>query len=188
MDLSISLHYLRYLYPNSPLHGIGFSLGASVLSRYLGETSEKSILSSGIILGCPWDLLASSENLETNWFISRVYSKAMATNLLNMFFKHYNSNTSMFEDDPTISKYLPELKRLNKSGPKRLRRVDEVMVSKIGGPTPPWPFKGALEYYTWASPNQLIHDIRRYDQSFDTYVRPVLAINAFDDPIIDAGM
>ena len=32
--------------------GIGFSLGANVLTRYLGEEGERSLLSSGCAMAC----------------------------------------------------------------------------------------------------------------------------------------
>ena len=32
--------------------GIGFSLGANVLTRYLGEEGEQSLLSSGCAMAC----------------------------------------------------------------------------------------------------------------------------------------
>lgn len=64
MDLALALHFIRNRHPSSPLIGIGFSLGASVISRYLGEYGSSSILSAGVVLGCPWDLTAMSHKLE----------------------------------------------------------------------------------------------------------------------------
>ncbi|WWC85872.1 uncharacterized protein L201_000739 [Kwoniella dendrophila CBS 6074] len=180
MDLASALHFIRNRYPSSPLYGIGFSLGASVLSRYLGETGESSLLSSGIILGCPWDLNAMSHKLDHDWFTSRVYSSALGKNVLNLFFKAYNSKPSIFDHEDSLVKdtidSLKEEKKIMGSN-TRLRRVDDLMVCKIGGPSNigAWPFKNADEYYHWASPRRLVDRIRV----------PVLAINAFDDPVCD---
>ncbi|OCF36347.1 anon-23da protein [Kwoniella heveanensis BCC8398] len=180
MDLASALHFLRYRYPSSPFHGIGFSLGASVLSRYLGETGSSSLLSSGIVLGCPWDLAAMSHKLEHDFFTSRVYSSALGKNVLNLFFKAYDANPAIFEaDDSLVKEHLPDLKqqRASMGMSSRLRQVDEVMVCKIGGPRGigAWPFKGAEEYYKWASPRNLLGGVKV----------PLLAINAFDDPVVD---
>jgi uncharacterized protein len=51
-DLRVSLMYLKYTYPNAPLLGVGFSLGANVLTRYLGEEGEQSRLISGCAIAC----------------------------------------------------------------------------------------------------------------------------------------
>ncbi|WVF65970.1 hypothetical protein IAT40_000708 [Kwoniella sp. CBS 6097] len=180
MDLASALHFLRHRYPSSPFHGIGFSLGASVLSRYLGENGSSSLLSSGIVLGCPWDLAAMSHKLENDWFTSRVYSSALGKNVLRLFFKAYDANPAIFEaEDSLVKEHLPGLKeqRANMGMSSRLMRVDELMVCKIGGPRGigAWPFKGAEEYYKWASPRNLLHGVKV----------PLLAINAFDDPVVD---
>jgi predicted alpha/beta-fold hydrolase len=50
-DLRQALIYLRSVYPRASFHGIGFSLGANVLCRYLGEEGKQSRLSSGLLMG-----------------------------------------------------------------------------------------------------------------------------------------
>jgi predicted alpha/beta-fold hydrolase len=44
--------YLSTIFPNAPLLGMGFSLGAIVLTRYLAEEGEDSRLVSAFSLGC----------------------------------------------------------------------------------------------------------------------------------------
>jgi len=51
-DLRVALMYIVKQYPNAPLLGMGFSLGANVLVRYLAEEGERSRLLSGCALGC----------------------------------------------------------------------------------------------------------------------------------------
>lgn len=51
-DLRCGLLYLSHKYPNAPLVGIGFSLGANVLTRYLGEEGIRSRLVAGLALAC----------------------------------------------------------------------------------------------------------------------------------------
>lgn len=170
-DLTQTLHYLRHTYPSSPLHGIGFSLGASVLSNYLCTTSNHSLLSSGLLIATPWNLPAMSIKLESHWLISRIYSTAMAQNLLRVFFSHYDANPGIWEDEGKAgvnvegwNKCLEGLKVLRKRGKGvRLKEVDEFMVSKIGGPRGEglWPFKGADEYYDWAGSYNKVKGIKR---------------------------
>ncbi|ORX34833.1 Alpha/Beta hydrolase protein [Kockovaella imperatae] len=186
LDLSIALHYIRSTYPTSPLLGIGFSLGAAVLTNYLGQTGSQSLLSSGIALGPPMDLPAMSYKLEHHWFISRVYSRAMGLNLINLFFKHYGANPKIWEKSQRLAgkvnigveeSVLEKLKTMRKGG-FTLKVVDDYMVSKIGGPLGigAWPFQDAYAYYEWASPKKVVDKVKR----------PLLVIGAADDPIIDS--
>ncbi|OXG51937.1 anon-23da protein [Cryptococcus neoformans] len=182
MDLALALHFIRNRHPSSPLIGIGFSLGASVISRYLGEYGSSSILSAGVVLGCPWDLTAMSHKLEDDWFTARVYSSTLGRNVLRLFFKAYDQNPAVFEVlDSPIREYIEELKveRKNQGARSRLRRIDDLLVSKIGGPRGigAWPFPSAKEYYDWASPTHVLRGVRV----------PLFAINAFDDPVVDGG-
>ncbi|WVQ76121.1 hypothetical protein IAR50_005764 [Cryptococcus sp. DSM 104548] len=180
MDLALALHFISSRYPSSKLLGIGFSLGASILSRYLGEYGEDALLSSGAVLGCPWDLTAMSHKLENDWFTARVYSSTLGKNVLRLFFRAYDKNPALFDSaDSPLAEYVPELKKLRKkAGSKmRLRGVDDVLTCKIGGPRGigAWPFPSAAEYYAWANPSKVLRSVKV----------PLLAINAFDDPVID---
>jgi uncharacterized protein len=51
-DLRSALMYIAKLYPNAPLLGVGFSLGANILTRYIAEEGEHSRLASGCALAC----------------------------------------------------------------------------------------------------------------------------------------
>jgi predicted alpha/beta-fold hydrolase len=59
-DYHTVVNYVSSRYPESILLGVGFSLGASVLARYMGEEGDRCLLSGGIVLGCPWDIPAMS--------------------------------------------------------------------------------------------------------------------------------
>lgn len=51
-DLRCGLLYISHKYPNAPLVGLGFSLGANILTRYLGEEGDRSRLDAGLALAC----------------------------------------------------------------------------------------------------------------------------------------
>ena len=78
--------------------------------------------------------------------------------------KHYNANPGLFDnpDSPTAP-YMDTIKKMSKKGGVRLKQVDQVMVSRFGGPQGIglWPFSGADAYYDWASPRKLIHGVKR---------------------------
>lgn len=51
-DLRSALLYIRTLYPDAPLFAVGFSLGATVLTKYLGEERADSEIQAGCVVAC----------------------------------------------------------------------------------------------------------------------------------------
>jgi len=174
MDLSLSLHFIKHQFPSTSLHGIGFSLGASVLSRYLGETGSQSLLTSGISLGCPWDLTNMSRHLESGILIPLIYSRALGDNLRTLYLALHKKYPGVLDDPkrPESKNFKVNLDKLIKMGSGvRLKAVDDIMVSQVGGPwgVGLWPFENAAEYYAWASPSNLLHGVRRYAFLFSVH-------------------
>ena len=54
-DTRQALMYIAQKYPHAPLLGIGFSLGANVITRYLAEEGANSRLRAACILACVRD-------------------------------------------------------------------------------------------------------------------------------------
>ncbi|EIN07419.1 AB-hydrolase YheT [Punctularia strigosozonata HHB-11173 SS5] len=169
-DLRQALLYIAHLYPNAPLMGIGFSLGANVLTRYLAEEAQDSRLNSGCILACPWNLLANSRKLEGTWFYRTVYSRAMGGNLARLFLSHAEE-LAQFPDHP-LTKTLPIISA--RQNALCITDFDGTVTRLGGGSTPPFPFATADDYYTYASS----HDKLRYVRV------PCLAVNSSDDPVV----
>lgn len=51
-DYACGALFVSKLFPKAKLVGLGFSLGANVVTRYLGEEGEKSRLIGGCALAC----------------------------------------------------------------------------------------------------------------------------------------
>lgn len=51
-DIRVAVMYIARKYPRARLLGIGFSLGANILIRYLAEEGEHSRLVAGCGLAC----------------------------------------------------------------------------------------------------------------------------------------
>ena len=51
-DLRAALLYIRTRYPDAPLYAVGFSLGGTVLSKYLGQEGESSEIRAGCVVAC----------------------------------------------------------------------------------------------------------------------------------------
>lgn len=168
-DYRAAVLYVRTRYPKAPLLGIGFSLGANVITRYVAEEGDKCRLVSAVALGCPWDLRQNSTWLESSWFNREIYSKAMGRNLQSVL-RRNRAALAQFEDHP-IAAALDEM--LNMSSPYMFE-FDNTITKLIGGSAPHFPFKTHRDYYAWARSDNVIQNIRI----------PFLALQSSDDPIV----
>ncbi|KAI3627483.1 hypothetical protein GLX27_000850 [Malassezia furfur] len=186
-DVASALLLLTRMYPKSPMAGVGFSLGGAILAKYIGETGKDTPLIGAVCVGAPYKLDETCKSLEST-AVKRVYSYAMGQNLLNVIRRHVDTLAL----DPALAAPLEiafgerirsgnddPLPTPGKDGPTKgsLRFVDHYVTSKAGGYTAPYgefPFATADDYYLHASPTNRLRNI----------ARPMLALNADDDPIV----
>ncbi|KAH9934794.1 AB-hydrolase YheT [Fomitopsis serialis] len=168
-DIRVAVMHIANRYPKARLLGIGFSLGANVLTRYLAEEGTQSRLAAGCVVACPWDCSKNAAGLEHQWLHRTVYGKAMAQNLRRLLGRHANE-IAKFPEHP-LAKTLPEVLS-NK--PMSLTQFDAIVTRVVGGSSPPFPFPSAWDYYVWASSHEVLPNIRV----------PFLALNAEDDPVV----
>ncbi|AEO62550.1 uncharacterized protein THITE_2106857 [Thermothielavioides terrestris NRRL 8126] len=155
-DVRQVVNWARKTFPNRPLFAVGFSLGANILTNYVGEEGPNCQLKAAIAVANPFDLEVSNKALQRTLLGKQVYSRVMATNmkkLINMHkdtvLKHTNLN---FDRIQNVT-YLHEFDR-------------EVQTVTWGYPT-------ENAYYRDASSSDAVLAIRI----------PFLAISALDDPI-----
>ncbi|KAF7322957.1 AB hydrolase-1 domain-containing protein [Mycena chlorophos] len=165
-DIRQALIYISNLYPRAPLFGLGFSLGANVLTRYLAEEGEQSRLLAGCALACPWHLTKNNHVLR-HTAIGRVYSRAMGANLVNIIKKNYDG----LSKQPKLAEPVANVLNLKNAF---LDDFDETFTRIAGGSSADFPFASAHDYYEWASSHTVLPKIRK----------PFLAINAADDPVV----
>ncbi|KAJ9641975.1 hypothetical protein H2201_004509 [Coniosporium apollinis] len=155
-DVRQMVKWLRKKFPNRPLFGLGFSLGANILTNYLGEEGKQCELSGSVVCSNPWNLEAGSLALQRTWLGLEVYSKTMGGNMKKLFETHVDQ----IAKNPRI-----DIERVRKV--KYLHEFDR----ELQGPTWGYPTEGA--YYRDASSSDSLLAVRT----------PLLAINAEDDPI-----
>jgi len=168
-DLRQALIYITKMYPRAPLLGLGYSLGANVMTRYLAEEGEQSRLVSGCALACPWDLAKNSAGLSSTVAGKYVYSRGMGGNLLNLVKRHTKALLNF--PDHQVAKAVPLVLALKNP---TLEQFDETFTRIAGGSAPNFPFPTAKDYYDWASSHFVLKDLRV----------PFLAINSADDPVV----
>ncbi|KAF8917536.1 AB-hydrolase YheT [Mucidula mucida] len=168
-DFQQALMYLAHRYPDAPLLGLGFSVGANVLMKYLGEARDQSRIPAACVLGCPWNLSANNVSLKSTLLGRFLYSRGLTKNLMTLLKR--NAEGLSTGPDTRVSKAVNDTLALKNP---RLDDFDRVFTSQTGGPAPLFPFDDILEYYKWASSHTAL----------PTVEVPLLTINAADDPIV----
>ncbi|CAJ2508005.1 Uu.00g091910.m01.CDS01 [Anthostomella pinea] len=148
--------WLRKTYPNRPLFGLGFSLGACILSNYLGEEGEDCQLKAAVVCANPWNLEVGNKVLKSTFIGHEIYLRSLGDSLRVLAFNHKSE----------IEKYT-NVDMENLSSVKYLYEFDRAYQC------PTWGYPTEDAYYRDASSVDSLLAIRI----------PLLALNAMDDPI-----
>ncbi|KAF8308868.1 alpha/beta-hydrolase [Clavulina sp. PMI_390] len=168
-DLKSALIFLREKYPAAPIYGVGFSLGATVLSKYLGQEGDASEIQAAVVVACPWDLQRNSDQLEREFIGKHVYSRALAKSYLALL--HRSLPTLEVDSSHVFHSHLEIIHTLRSP---TFTKVNTHMAAIIGGPSPDFPHPSVNDFYRWASCARDIPGVSV----------PLLIINADDDPIV----
>ncbi|EHL01640.1 putative esterase [Glarea lozoyensis 74030] len=155
-DCRQTVKWLRKKFPNRPLFGIGFSLGANILTNYVAEEGDKCELKAAVVISNPWNLESGSLALQRTWLGREIYSKTMGGNMKRLLALHHDE----------VSKN-PKLDFEKINNVQYLHEFDR----EVQGPTWGYPTEGA--YYRDASSTDSLFSVKI----------PFFAINAEDDPI-----
>ncbi|RDL35013.1 Hydrolase, alpha fold family [Venustampulla echinocandica] len=155
-DCRQTVSWLRKTFPNRPLFGIGFSLGANILTNYIGEEGEHCMLKAAVICSSPWNLDVGSMALQSTWIGREIYSKTLGTNMKKLLALH--------EDEVRKGGKL-DFEKIKKV--KYLHEFDR----EVQGPSWGYPTEGA--YYRDASSTDSLFGVRI----------PLFSISAADDPV-----
>lgn len=147
---------LSELFPNRNLYAVGFSLGANILTNYIGEEGKSCKLRAGVACSNPWNLELCNVELQRTWLGHEIYCKTMGTNLKALFERHKD----------------------------QILQNQEIDVKKVRGSKYLYEFDRHVQCPTWGYPTEGAY--YRDAQSVDALVAirvPFLGINAEDDPI-----
>ncbi|KAJ1734603.1 hypothetical protein LPJ61_000985 [Coemansia biformis] len=79
---------IRRRLPQCPLLGLSFSLGANIMTKYVGEEGDQCLLTAAISVGNPYDMYRVIQHLDAQWLsCTRVYDIAIL-NFLKTAFKN----------------------------------------------------------------------------------------------------
>ncbi|WWC89242.1 uncharacterized protein L201_004161 [Kwoniella dendrophila CBS 6074] len=181
IDLHTSVLYLATLFPEAPMAGIGFSLGAAVMTRYLGEQGDKCKLKAGVVLCCPLDMKVVTYGLDSPHPLTRLYSLSMSHKILHSISPHLLPSSPLSHPTSHLHIHLPEILSLTKSIRRRINlkasKMLELVACTVGGGSELFPFETLDGFLSWSCPGNWIGKIKR----------PTLAISALDDPIVSSA-
>lgn len=83
-DVRQMVRHVRGRYPRSRIYLVGYSLGANILVKYLGEEGARCPATAAVAFANPFDLAASDEQLHSSCVSRTVYSRKLASNLVRL--------------------------------------------------------------------------------------------------------
>ena len=138
-ELNYIVDTIKQQFPDTPMAAVGFSLGGSVLIKWLAETCDKKLLTAAVALSVPFDLSATADSL--NQGFSRTYQSYLLNRLKSLAIDKLRTHPAPLN---------PNQIRAIKS----LREYDNLMTAPING------FGNVNNYYTTASCNQYLNAIQ----------------------------
>lgn len=155
-DAQDVMMHVHAKYPESLLFAAGWSLGANILVRYLGEAGVDTPVKAAISLCNPFDLTLSDRNFQNGF--NRIYDFKLGSTLSKMFKKHMH----LF-DGLEHQGFKPRIA----AQAYTIRDFDDAVTRVSFG------FDSVDEYYEWSGSCHVIPRVRI----------PLLCVQAADDPI-----
>lgn len=152
-DLKGVILHIRKSEPSTSLLALGCSLGANILTKYLGEERGDSPLAAAATVGCPWDLLVCDRAIHRT-FRQRLYGRAMHHGLRDFADMHKDCFQRLIDWDHAAKA-------------TTVRQFDDRITRLIG------KFETVDTYYRKTSCAQFL----------PTVSVPLFAISSLDDPI-----
>jgi predicted alpha/beta-fold hydrolase len=113
-DVRQLITYLTSIFPNRPLFAVGFSLGANILTNYVGEEGGDCRLKAAVAVSNPWNLEVCNVIMKRSYIGLEVYMKAMGGNMMGLYNRHKDQilrNEGIDEEEVKKCKYLYEFDR-----------------------------------------------------------------------------
>lgn len=138
-DLRWLLALLRQRYPRAPLAAVGYSLGANVLLKYLGEQGRQCPLDCAVAVSVPFDIKVCAYAVQRGF--ARIYQ--------NHLLKGLRAMVQTKIDQGIITQAMPDLQQLSD-----FPSFDAAVTAPLHG------FASAHDYYEKASCKPYLRDIR----------------------------
>jgi len=155
-----NLEYLQFIhktYPQTKIFCIGYSLGANMLLKLLGELKQNSFITAAVAVSAPMQLEIAAKTIDSG--TAKIYQKRLLDELKLSLLKKFDS----YDFEKLINLKKEDLQKM-----RSIREFDEHYTAPIHG------FLSANDYYAKNSARQFLKDIQT----------PTLIIHAQDDPFM----
>ncbi len=139
-DVDLITRWLRHAYPARPIAIIGYSLGANVLLKWLGEQQDSAPIQAAVAICPPLRLEVCARRLEHGF--SRVYQKLLLKSLINKILSKFQHRASPLD-----------LTRVARA--KTFFEFDDAVTAPLHG------FASADEYYRQSSSRPYLKSIHK---------------------------
>jgi len=156
-DAKAWLTHLRATFSSSALYAVGYSLGANMLLKLLGEYGNQSPLQAAVAISAPMLLDNSADTINKGF--ARIYQRRLLNTLKSKLLEKYQQH----DMEKLLGKTSAQVEQIS-----TIREFDEIYTSKING------FAGAQDYYDKSSAKQYLGSI----------TTQTLIIHALDDPFM----
>ncbi|KAJ2786953.1 hypothetical protein GGI15_001114 [Coemansia interrupta] len=157
-DFGFAVNHIQSRLPRSKLISIGYSLGANLITKYVGEQGDACPLKAAISVCNPYDLASSSDAIDKPTLRNKyIYVPAMLQGLMRLYRRH----RKMMETGPV---------KLDSEAIEKIttiRQFDNLITARVFG------YRDATDYYEQNSCVHFMPNIRI----------PFLAITSMDDPV-----
>ncbi len=157
-DIQTTLTMLKQEFPQSPIYAVGYSLGGNVLTKYLGEQQQASLIEAAVVVSAPLQLAACATRIKQGF--SRVYQNYLIKQLQQKVY----DKLSIANIGPQMPLTQNEVAKLT-----TFHQFDDRVTAPLHG------FNGVDDYYTRASGLPYLSQI----------TTPTLVIHAKDDPFMN---
>lgn len=138
-DVALVVNWLERLYPGVPKGLVGFSLGANVALKYLGEQGDATPLAAAAAVSPPFDMLAGAGVMEQG--SGRVYARRFLRDLQRKTLRH----ARLLGERVDLARVMAA---------RTLRDFDDAVTAPLHG------FRDAIDYYERCSSGRFLPAIR----------------------------
>jgi len=166
VDVALAVDTIRARFPTAPLFLVGFSLGANIMVKFLGEEGPRAVgkISGAVAISNPW---AFHPHIESLHYTSKPRSLRRISAWIYSILVAHEYKKYVRRHNTQLADRLKELRRPLKSM-TTLRELDENVTVPLNG------WRDLEHYLTTASSTEYIEGV----------AVPLLGINALDDPLV----
>ncbi|KAJ3031227.1 UNVERIFIED_CONTAM: hypothetical protein HDU68_005833 [Siphonaria sp. JEL0065] len=165
-DVRLIIKHIQKTHSQAPLIGVGYSLGANILLKYIGEEGNQCPLLSAVVVANPFDFNLGINFLHST-FLGRLYSRIMTHELLSIFSQHTHVFPSSSSGTNTVAEGGAPISPTKVMSSKYLTDFDEHLTRRVFG------YRTVNEFYRMGGSAQYLPDV----------CIPTLLLSALDDPV-----